>query len=337
MADITGTKYDVKAALKGNRTLDEISTFLTEHPELEAINIPSGYIPPKHKPRPPWLLKSAAIPAAGGTLGFLAGLIPGVLGGVPAIATAPAGAAIGTGGGEVIRRNLIDLLGYEDPNIATLNTANDFGTPELLGNVLKNPAIAAIAANPVRLALPGLIGSVPFAGPIAGKVGEYVQKSSGSLPASTYNAAAQKQFGTSTVPNPKLFERAASAAGRGDLQEVARKEIMNQGRGMAQPFSEIGNLRAGAYASAKPSGFFAGASPEQKVLANIGKGYSNILHEYLPQTIPFDKIYGASKAIYSPGTAFGVGGGGALLWLLKALLSGGQKNVTNFIGSGMTE
>lgn len=284
---------------------------------------------------PPAVLESKAIPATGGTIGFLGSLIPGMMTGGLGLATTPAFTAGGYAGGDTIRRNMIDLLGnlqgvkYESPDVTTLATQGQGREP--VGEMLGDAGLAAMYSIPARplatALLPRLLSLIPGATTVAGRlVGGATERASQS--GMNPSSALTQQFGTVQDPNKNLFERLGTMSQRPYLSAQVGKEIKAQ-RGMS--FPDVLAARTGSYSQA-PSGFFEklqglmsqGTNLEGKLAGNYGRAYSNVLHQEIPQTQLFDAIVHGGKQMKTVGSLGG-------LYLLAKLLFGGGKEKTNVI------
>lgn len=294
-------------ARKAGYSNEEINQWLSSHPNT------SFYDNGKLEKTPPAWLSNKTVPYVGAGLAGLIGSILGPLGTV-------GGAAAGAGGGEVIRRSLIDLLGYKDPNVHTVNNPPASAT-EGVKELGETPLVSAAVAYPAAAALPYAVGALPFSRPIAGKLLQWNASKSGQVPLE----ALTEKFGTNAQPNQKLTQGLTPAYGRAALDKLVSREIMSQGRSgtgkiPSMTFEDALANRTGAYASSGTSflnKLTGGATPEQKLSGRIGQQYSSILHEYVPQTQPLDKIIQGSKTMQRVGLGLGLGA------LLKFLLGKG--------------
>lgn len=306
---------NIDEAIKAGYTPEEVNQWLSEHPNT------NFYENGKLQKTPPAWLSNKTVPFVGAGL---AGLIGSILGPAGTVG----GAAAGAGGGEVIRRSLIDLLGYKDPNVHTVNNppANAVEGVKELGTT---PLVSAMAAYPVAEALPYAVGALPFSRQVAGKFLQRNAAKGGEVPLE----ALQERFGTIAKPNPNLTKGLTPAYGRAALDKLVSKEIMSQGRSgtgkiPSMTFEDALANRTGAYANSGASflnKLTGGATPEQKLSGRIGQQYSSILHDYIPQTQPLDKIIQGSKTMQRVGLGLGLGA------LLKFLLGKGTDVVKETI------
>ena len=271
------------------------------------------------KPTPPWILNSPALPIGAAVLGGGAGMLAGP-GGIPV------GAALSYGGIDVARRALIDLLGYKSSTSHTLeNPPPDVGSAAVeLG---KGPVIAGLSAYPATALSKYLIGAAPGASWLGGKLLERYTKKAGVVPEFLDKMISPSQ----KVPEGVLRgipsgqqARAGEDFARDNILALSTKGGSIKGN---PPYTNLLEERTNLYGQGIKSfiqNLFNPVTPQQRAASNLGREYSNVIHEAIPQSKLVDEVLSAG---HTGRKVLGIGGG--IAGLIKLLVDKGKGAVVN--------